>query len=109
MHYHLEIIMPPTDDVEAAVGKILAPFDENYDGEEGISPRWWDWWVLGGRWSGSKLISLVGDMQPFYDELNRRGVTVSSFRAGKHTLQPASQATLVDQIWNEFYPNSPVK
>ena len=28
MTHHLEIIMPPTDNVKAAVEKILAPFNE---------------------------------------------------------------------------------
>ena len=37
MHFHLEIIMPPTEDVHAAVKSVLAPFDERlaYDADSG--------------------------------------------------------------------------
>lgn len=28
MHYHLEIIMPPTEDIEGAVAQILKQFNE---------------------------------------------------------------------------------
>jgi hypothetical protein len=34
MHYHLEIVMPPTADVDAAVTQILAPFNENLEESE---------------------------------------------------------------------------
>ena len=38
MHFHLEIIMPPTEDVHAAVKEILAPFNERipYDADSGV-------------------------------------------------------------------------
>lgn len=55
MHYCLELIMPPTDDVKAAVEQILAPFrEENTDPDASRQP-FWDWYIVGGRWSGHKL------------------------------------------------------
>jgi hypothetical protein len=39
MHYHLEVLVPPTDDVEASVRQVLAPFDEGRDEMTGFSRR----------------------------------------------------------------------
>jgi hypothetical protein len=108
MHYHLEIIIPRTDDVESAVANILAPFDENgTDDEDGYRKHsFWDWYVIGGRWAGAKLEAKLGDMAPFYDELKKRNVTVAGLQCGKQTLQPASQIPLVDAMWREMFPES---
>lgn len=46
MHFHLEVIMPPTTNVEGALEKIMAQFDEN---NEDASHAFWDWYVIGGR------------------------------------------------------------
>lgn len=52
MHYHLEIIMPPTDDVDAAVKTILEPFNEQADEEGRSRGAFYDWYQIGGRWTG---------------------------------------------------------
>lgn len=112
MHYHLEIIMPPTDDVESAVTEILAPFDENErDGEDASSCPFWDWWVIGGRWSGDKMLEVLGrdKVDEFQKTLQEANITVSSFRAGRPTLQPPEQATVVNSMWNAAFPDSPIK
>jgi hypothetical protein len=114
MHYHLEIIMPPTDDVEAAIEQIMKPFDENGDqSNEDHSPKYgfWDYWKVGGRWSGNKLLAGLdpAKLEAFYATLNEKKITVSSFQAGKQALQPADQAEIVDAIWNEFFPQAPTK
>ncbi len=51
MHFHLEIIMPPTDKIEEEISHILAPFDE---GNEESRNAFWDWYQIGGRWTGTK-------------------------------------------------------
>lgn len=107
MHSHLEIVMPPTDDVEAAVSQILAPFDEsNADN----SYPFWDHWTIGGRWSGAKQEFMLGEerINAFLATMNAAGVTVSSVRMGKETLQPASQIAKVDAMWREHFPESPI-
>lgn len=113
MHYHLEIITPPTDDVKAAIEQILAPFDENLDrGDEDANGHpFWDWWVIGGRWSGSKMNHALGKeaMDAFEAGLAERKITVAGFRAGKPTLAPPEQAELVNRLWNEAFPEAPVK
>lgn len=113
MHYHLEIVMPPTDDVKGAVEQIMAPFDENADrsDEDASSSPFWDWWQLGGRYSGSKMLDALGRerLDAFYKALTEAKVTVSSFTAGKQTLQPACQAGKVDALWNDMFPDAPVK
>ena len=47
MHYFAVAIVPPTDDVDAAVGEVMRP-----DNEEVNDDGHWDWWVIGGRWTG---------------------------------------------------------
>lgn len=108
MHYHCEIIMPPTDDIKGAVEKVLAPFDENYEGDEYESRySFWDWWVIGGRWSGRKNQATYSPkaIEEFWAWCKEASVTVSSVTCGKQTLQPASQQSKVDAKWNEMFPS----
>lgn len=113
MHYHLEIVMPPVENVEEAIAQIMAPFDENGEDEDGHrnGHAFWDWYVIGGRWAGAKLEATIdpAKKEAFYDELTRRKVTVSGLQAGKQSLQPESQIPMVDALWNEFFPDSPLK
>ena len=48
-HYHAEVWVPWG--LESAASKfvesVLAPYKENYDGE-----GWWDWYQIGGRYTG---------------------------------------------------------
>ncbi len=49
--------------VEPEVTRLLAPYDENDEAfREGSK---WDWWVIGGRWTGS-----LSDYDPTKDERN---------------------------------------
>lgn len=105
MHYHLEILMPPTADVEAAIEAILAPFSEN---NEESRHAFWDWYQLGGRYSGAKLEALVSQEKrdAFYEALKGLNVTVSGLRFGKQELSPATQAPAVDALWREMCPGA---
>lgn len=110
MHYHLEIIMPPVDDVEKAIAQIMKPFDEQGEDEDGNTNdhAFWDWYQIGGRWSGVKLESFLGKerLDLFHQELSNRKVTVSGFQCGKQTLSPESQIPMVDALWREMFPDS---
>lgn len=112
MHYHLEVILPPVPNVEEALNQILAPFNEHED-EDGNrnSHTFWDWYVIGGRWAGAKLEATLDPEKKdaFFAELSRREVTVSGLQAGKQKLQPESQIPMVDALWNEYFPDSPLK
>ncbi len=92
-------------DVKAALEQILEPFDEN---ARDARHAFWDWYQIGGRWAGSKLLHGL-DIDKFIEELSARKVTVSAFQAGKQTLQPASQIEMVDALWRDFFPNSEIK
>jgi hypothetical protein len=113
MHYHCEIIMPPTDDVEATVAKVLAPFMEEGTDENGYANQhtFWNWYVVGGRWTGNKLLQTLGrdKVQSFREELRARNVTVHGLIWGKPELSPAGQKESVDQLWREWFPDSPMK
>lgn len=106
MHYHLEIIMPPTDNVKEAITKILAPFDADPDDGEVNKHAFWDWWVIGGRYSGQHIVGRYDSekMDAFYKELNNNKVTVSSMVAGKEELNPPTQIPFVDALWQTHFP-----
>ena len=110
MHYHLEIIMPPATDVAAAIEKLMAPFSETADDEIKTHP-FWDWYVIGGRYSGTKLEAFLGKdrIDGFCEEIKKRNITVSSVQAGKPELSPTDQIPIVDALWCETFPDSPVK
>ena len=86
MHYHMEIIMPPTEEVKKQVDNILNPFREDESGR-----GFWDWWEIGGRWAGIKEQAGIDPqrLQGFSDELTRRKVTVSAVQCGKPELMSA--------------------
>jgi len=113
MHYHCEIVMPPTLDVEAAVRSILEQFSENppedpKDAEDYSDKHsFLDFWVIGGRWAGHKLLAKYdkAKVDEFYAWLTAEGVTVSGLQFGKQELSPASQQSKVDAKWNEMFPS----
>jgi hypothetical protein len=113
MHTHSEIVIPPTTDIEAAVAQIMRPFDENLDrDDEHRLPSFWDFYVIGGRFAGHKLLASYdkAKIDAFYEWLTAEKVTVSSLQAGKQKLSPESQEAKVDAKWNEMFPSEhPIK
>lgn len=109
MHYHCEIILPSgTDDIEAAIASVMRQFDENIDeDDEEFSSRnaFWDFYVIGGRFAGSKQLAKYDEskLEQFYQWMRDEQVTVSSLRCGKQELSPASQIGKVDAKWNEMF------
>lgn len=116
MHYHCEIVMPPTMDIEAAVTSILKPYNEQPSEEDAededieyTSRRhgFWDFWVIGGRWAGHKLMARYDQakLDEFHDWMRAEKLTVSGVQFGKQELSPASQIGKVDAKWNEMFPS----
>lgn len=55
-HFGVLVVLPgdiPWNQVEEATARVLAPYDEN--GEWFTDGSRWDWWQIGGRWTGSLL------------------------------------------------------
>ncbi len=106
MHYHCEIIIPPTDDVEASIATIMNPFSENDNEEDRHYNTFWDFYVIGGRWAGTKLIQGYdkAKVAKFYEWLKAEGIAVSGVQCGKQELSPSSQIAKVDKKWNEMFP-----
>ena len=111
MHCHMELIMPNVENVEAEVEKILAPFTEEDEDGDYSQHGFYDWYVIGGRFSGAKLEALLGkeEIESFCKVLKDEGITVSGLQRGKPTLSPADQADKVNTLWNATFPESPVK
>lgn len=115
MHYHLEIIMPPTDNVEAAVEKILTPFNEDQsdipEDERNSRYTFWDWYVIGGRWAGEKLKCGLDQakVEEFWKEIEGMNLTVSGLQAGLPKIEPEDQIPAVDVLWQRIFPDSQFK
>jgi hypothetical protein len=108
MHYHLEIVLPPTDNLETAISEVMKGFSEN---NEANYNAFWDWYVIGGRWSGCKLRAMLGEdkITKFCEKLNEMGITVLGLVCGKEEISPSSQIPLVDKLWNAWFPDSGIK
>jgi hypothetical protein len=104
MHYTCELVIPPTDDVKAAVDEAMSSFIGN---DEESRASWLDYYVVGGRWTGRKLKERFPKdrLDAFYAELASRKVTVSGIQFGKQELQPSSQIPEVDALWQEWFPD----
>lgn len=106
MHYHCEIIIPPTapERVKALVTKTLEQFDEN---NEEARSTFWDFWTIGGRWAGEKATRSLDQekLKTFQEWLQSEKVTVSGLVCGKEELSPPSQRAKVDAKWNEMFPS----
>lgn len=110
MHHHCEIVLPPGSDVEECVESAMAQFNENKeDPDECDGHEFWDFYVIGGRFSGSKMIASFdpAKVSEFYAWMESEKVTVSGFTAGKQEIAPASQIPKVDAKWREFFPDTP--
>jgi hypothetical protein len=109
MHFHCEIVIPPTTDIEAAVTQVLKPFDENLssDDVDRSSGAFWDWYQIGGRWAGHKRMAKYdpAKVEQFHRWMQEEKLTVSGLVWGKQELSPADQIPKVDQMWAEFFPD----
>jgi hypothetical protein len=108
MHAIAEVVIPPTGDVRVAVGQVMDYFrgDPDEEGGERPSADWWDFWVVGGRFSGHKIETRIGreKLAAFHNLLNERKVTVSGLRCGKPDLSPATQIPEIDALWRQWFP-----
>lgn len=56
MHFLATVLVPSDAPItEDAVAAVLAPYEERWEGgdDEAIKHGFWDWWVIGGRWTGA--------------------------------------------------------
>jgi len=107
MHHVLEIVLPQVDNVEEAVAQIMAPYNECVDDpEERSGHEFWDFYVIGGRWAGHKMLADLDKDQlaAFYEAMAEKKVTVSGLQCGKQEIAPASQIPMVDALWTEHFP-----
>jgi hypothetical protein len=99
------MIIPPMlpDEIESAIDGILKPF---YEGNEENSHTFWDFYSIGGRWAGTKMLAGYDQdkIEVFNKWLTDEGITVSGIQCGKQELKPESQIPNVDAKWNEMFP-----
>lgn len=117
MHHRLEVILPQPDGfvfdeagislLETTLGPLLEPFSEYAPEEIASTCTFFDYWIIGGRWSGDKLIARLDPdtIAAFNAELNSMKLTISAVQAGKPSLQPESQADQVNDLWQRYFPD----
>ena len=59
MHYRCAIIMPPTNNIKAAIDKIMAPFDITTTHGEKSHVPFYDYYEIGGRWEDPKTPNII--------------------------------------------------
>lgn len=110
MHHHCEIVIPPTMDISAAITSIMKPYCEHSDDDKQSDRKhaFWDFWVVGGRWAGNKLMAKYdpAKIDAFYEWLKAEKITISGVQFGKQELSPTSQIPKVDAKWNEMFPSA---
>ncbi|GAA1578865.1 hypothetical protein [Leucobacter aridicollis] len=64
MHYYALVEVPEGDEpFEKRLAAVLAPHKEGVEGGSEL----WDWWILGGRWSGR-----LSGYDPYTDPVNQK-------------------------------------
>jgi hypothetical protein len=106
--------MAPKGALEAAIESIMRPcwkHNEGPENDEGVEldrrpHAFWDWYVIGGRWAGTKLLEALDPekLEAFRARLVAENITVHGMQAGKQELSPASQIPKVDAMWRETFP-----
>ena len=107
MHYQAEVVLPPTNLISKRLETILGPYQEEreYNDE---STAFWDWFVIGGRFSGKKIVDTLSaaKIRKFYEVIRERKITFCGLVCGKHEVEPESQIPEVDALWNEMFPDT---
>lgn len=112
MHEHLEIIMPPRDleDIQDAVQQVMDRYCTTEDDSESEYRFWafWDFYLLGGRYSGRKLTNTLDQerIEAFFKALQDADIQVHVVVAGKQSVTTPEQWAQVNAIWNERFPDS---
>jgi hypothetical protein len=52
MHYHAEVYVKSKDNIESQIVALMAPYQEA--DTNGDYRGFWDWYQIGGRWTGNK-------------------------------------------------------
>lgn len=101
MHFHVEVIVPPTANIVEAVSRVMQ-FNENDNERHGF----YDWYVVGGRWSGEKLLCGLDQakLDEFGQALKQAEVMVSGMQCGKQEIVKPEQVEYTDALWREMFP-----
>lgn len=123
MHSHLELIIPPVEDIPSFVDKLLDPFylDAAWGwriSDEGLPPEredaFLDGFKIGGRFFQSKLLGNVDRhrLAHFIVQLDKLELpfTVKKFKnIDMDCLTNERDKEVADSLWKEFFPNSLIK
>ena len=106
MHYHYELLIPPTDQPHFTITNIMDAYmlcDSCHNNSDAIG----DWYVIGGRWAGEKLIKSLDPqkIKSYKKELKQSELRVMSVQAVKPTPCDKKNSLLADQVWRKHFPD----
>jgi len=97
MHSSVLIIAEPQENYPLYVQKVMEPYSE-----EESKNGWWDWYVIGGRWSGELTeIKLDQDkLKKIREEFEKQGLNWISMEKTNEIQKEKSH-----KLWREFFGN----
>lgn len=106
MHYFGSAIVPPGTsyaDAHDLATKLLAPYDENLcEHEDDCScERVWDWWVIGGRWTGA-----LSEYDPTLDPANYERCFICGGSGQRKRTESPFAGDWTDQQWEGWLQSS---
>ena len=69
MHYHAEVWIENSNDVNSRVSEAMAPYEEENRG--GGYGGFWDWYQIGGRYKGTHVVGYDSETDPAHKETCR--------------------------------------
>ena len=119
MHELVEVVIPPVvgelgdekewyPTVEGALEDTLKKLCTSVKPKKRHPGAFWDWYVIGGRFAGSKLrkkvILDVGQeaFDRMWDKLDERGPMCSGVVAGKQSIVKPEDQEFADNLWREL-------
>jgi len=103
VHYHCEVYFKERPkDVLKAVSRVMEPYRERIDEETDECSGFWDWWVIGGRWSGIHTETKLDPVRlnEFYRVCNEKGL----FLYGSKNPEDVQKARRAEEFL-KFFPN----
>ena len=114
MHYHVELIMPPSPlvQIQERVGELLSPLSQSVAHRAGTLEYLYDWYQIGGRFAGAKM-SLRLDperLHKFRQELYGEAFTndTRDLLIGQKQFWGARDLPKVDALWRKWFPEEEV-
>ena len=114
MHYHLELIMPPSPliQIQERVRELMFPLSQAVAHSEGTTAYLYDWYQIGGRFAGAKMLGRLDPerLHKFRQELYGEAFTNDARPVviGQTGLWRTQDLPKVDALWRKWFPEEEI-